>query len=289
MRTFVFKYIFIIIAFVVAVIISPNVQSQELDYGDVPPATQVLAIIPIQPYTYSIYNDNLNYVSGVLANDLRQIPGIQTLNTLQSMRTLKRRENVKYFDSLKKSYNDGQFPDPDDLLKIAYLLDADKIVLVTGGFDTQEHLLHRGFKSQLNRFNKIIIKPTYIYNVYISMFDPVTGTMEWSTEYHKDFLLRDFYISAENMSSNPSFLRLFGKFTSVMSVKTRESLQEHFYQVQMSTVSTKILSAPANKVEATEGAVTTDGHFNSKPQVSPDSIMPPEPMPVIKKEPKPFV
>ena len=265
MTAYIRKISLIIIVILFCVIFPLQVKSQLMDYSEVPMKVQVLAIIPIKPDVNSIYSDNLNYVSNQLANNLRGIEGIQTLSVTASMRKL----NMPYlrtcFDRIKKDYNKSDFPDPDDLTKIANALGADKIIFVSGGFDVQKTLFHRGFKSQINRFNKIIIKPTYDYEIYIAMFEPLSGTIEWQNSYHKSFLYKNFYIAGSDMSVNPSFLKNFNKFSSKVTVDVAEGLQQYFYQVHVSKLSVQII----DKNQAREGDLTTDGHPSLHPQQAP--------------------
>lgn len=239
---------------------SPECRSQDLDYGLTQSNKHIIAILPVRNQIKDIYANCVNNVANHLAHKIRQIKGIETLNVLNSMRKINLSDSRVHFDNISRAYQVSDFPDPDDLYKVAQILNADKIILVSGGFDTQKEMFYRSFKSHLNIFNNYPIKPEYLYTAYISMYDPVTGEMEWSQQYKKKFIFKDFSIAAADTSTNPGFAGVFDKYASEMTTLAQKELDHYFYQAEISTVSSKLLMNRGESVKATEGDKTTDGH-----------------------------
>lgn len=269
-----FKILVITFIVIVNLILPLKVKSQEIDYINKPTNTHVIAILPVEPATKTLYSDNTTFVACQLSQQLRKIPGIETLNVLNSIRKLKQNNTEKYLSNLTQLYNISELPDPDDLYKITTTLNADKLILVYGGFDTQQLLLHRSMKSYLNIFNPSVIKPMFDYNVYILMFDPTTGSIEWQKTYNKGFLLKNFYLSTENLGGSPVFLEEFQKFTDKVSADVVINLWQYFYGTEISTVKSQILKGSMESGKAREGDLTTDGQPNLQQPPLPENVQP---------------
>lgn len=258
-----------ILVFSLLICLPLTAKAQMLEYPEQPVNNYTIAIIPIKPNTFGIYQDNLNYVSSCLVEDLNKIRGLQALNVLHTTRVLKQPYLEKHLTSIRKNYDQSQYPDPDDLAILAQALRADKIILVSGGFDVEKDIVSRGLNSKLMWFNDYIIQPRYDYNVYIRMFDPLTGNLDWQKVFFKRFAYKNFFISGENTGINPGFQRVFNRFTQEIALKSSEELQLYFYGVESSTVSVEILNSSGKKIEATDGTMTKDGHPFIPPVVSP--------------------
>lgn len=252
MRTYTLK-IFLINVVMLCFLIYPNaVNSQAMDDLSSGNTQYTIAILPIKPPMYSIYNDNLNFVANELTNDLRKIKGLNTLNVLNSLRKLKPRQYERHLTSISQNYNASELPDPDDLSIIAHVLDADKIILVSGGFNVEKDMLKKKFLA----YDATWVVPKYDYNVFVSMFDPLTGNLEWQQTFQTQFPFNDALLPTISMSSNPLFLKNFKQFSDEVALVVTESLQNYFYTTETSTVDVKLLK---QKPEATDGALTTDG------------------------------
>lgn len=270
--------IILFILFLILLIPSIPARSQVLDNSQMGNG-HVIAIIPITSRPRGIYGDNTNFVANQLVTQLRQMPQIQTLNVLNSLRVIKNSSASKNFTSILNSVNLSYDPDPDDVYKIAEVLNADKVILVSGGFDTQSGYLYRSPKSRLNWFNKYIIKPEYRYRVQIRMYDPVSGNIVWSKSFFKGFQARNFDISSDYMSENPQFIETFNMYCQQISVEIIKDLSKYFYQGETSTVKSKILNVPGQTGEATEGAVTKDGQLilpNNQSSPNPNTAVQPQ-------------
>lgn len=252
--------------------------AQGIDYSERPHQSVTIAIIPIKPPNNVIYEDSVNYVAYQLFNSLGSVQGIHPLNISHTLRKLNNFELKRYYNRLIKDYRVSSFPDFYNLEKIAAALNADKIMIVTGGFNTQSNMMTRGVKSRMNVFNRYIVKPRYDYNLYIYMFDPLTATIDWQGHYHKQFLFRKITLDLTNTTLNPQFQENFNKFSVKVNTQVSKSLEEHFYGYQTSDVTAKIIkNPPQGKAQATEGAMTTDGQPFISPKVVPEPTEKPEP------------
>lgn len=252
MRTYTLK-IFLINFVMLCLLICPKaVNSQTMDEINNGNASYTIAILPIKNDIYGVYNDNLNFVANELTNQLRNINGIRTLNVLNSLRKLKPRQYERHLTSIKNNYNASEYPDPDDLSVIAQVLDADKIILVSGGFNTEKDML----KKSILTYDAIWVVPKYEYNTFVSMFDPFSGNLEWRESFHAKFPFKDALMPAINTSSNPLFYKKFRQFTDKVALNVTKNLQKYFYTTETSTVDVKIIK---QKPEATDGDLTTDG------------------------------
>lgn len=258
-----------------------RVHAQGIDYSQRPPGSVTIAIIPIKPSTNVIYQDTVNYVSYQLFDTLRKIPGVNPLNVSHTLKKLNNFELKPSYTRLLRDYRDSSFPDYDNLTKISTALNADKIMIVTGGFNVQSNMMTRGVKSRMNIFNRYIIKPRYDYNLYIYMFDPITGGIDWQDHFHKQFLFRKLTLDVTNTTFNPEFQQLFNVFNTKVNTEVAEGLIEYFYGYQTSDVTAKIIKNMEEKIQATDGEVTTDGQPSLNPQTSPQ--------PEHREQPKQFV
>lgn len=215
-------------------------------------ASYTIAILPIKNDIYGVYNDSINLLANELSNQLRNIPGVQTLNIPNSLRKLTPGNYQRHFTSIKKDFNNSEFPDPNDLSVVAQALNADKIILVSGGLNTENGMLRK----QLLAYDAIWVVPKYEYTAFINMFDPITGDLEWQQTFQTKIPFKNALIPSVHISSNPLLDKDFRNFSKNISLKASESLQKYFYTTETSTVKVKLLD---KKSTATDGDLTTDG------------------------------
>jgi hypothetical protein len=270
------KYWKIFIYFIILVIlfIPSRGYSQTLDYPDNYPKQHIIAVLPVDLEIRDIYGDSTRYAANQFADQIRKIPGIESLNVLSSIRKIYQSDARLNYKSISEAIRESTFPDPSDLYKVAQTLNADRIILVSGGFDTQKDLLYRSIGSYFNIFNNYKIKPEYKYKLYISLYDPVSGNLEWSQTYQKKFIFRDFYLAAPTMSTNPSFTGIFNKYLTKITTDTGEKLYHHFYNVETTTVQSEIITNTGITGEAKDGVMTTDGPPLINQTASPDKEAP---------------
>ena len=237
---------------------SSETYSQDLDTTSENQNNYVVAILTFLPTTQSVYYDTTSYIANQLSDMLRRIPNVQTLNVSSSSRYLKDGTIIKQYNYLMDTLSVSDNPDPENLTKIAQKLGANKIIIVSSFFDTQKDLLTKGVSSHFNIFDRRKIRPRFDYTVYIKMYDPSSGILEWSQTYNTSFNLDNFYLTTQKMSDNPMFQQEFNKFSVNVSNQSFLSFQNYLYGSQIVTVTGQIL-ADKNNNQATEGVMTTDG------------------------------
>lgn len=270
------NYFTIILVLLVCSIYSmslPNkVIGQTVDYNNTPEKSYKIAILPIKLPIQEIFNTGINYVGSRLTQSIRLIPGIEALNVISSLRALNNSKANRNFKTLEKDMNNSELPDPYDLYEIANALDANKIIIIAGSFDTQRDILKRSTFSIVNPLALYSIKPMLDFNTVIYLFDPTTGNLEWTKTYQGKFLVRDFHITTSQLAENPIYTEDFDKFTVKLSQDVNLNLQKLFYGAQNSSVTAKIVPQPSLLIKATEGDTTTDGHpFTANPIQGPQT------------------
>jgi hypothetical protein len=233
-----FKKHYILFLLLLAVFWLPSaakaqVLDQSNDFGN----RQVIAILPVRAVMADLFSDSLGLLGNQLGNKLRQNRNIETLNVLSSIRRLKNSSARDNYMQLSKDYQLSDFPDPDDLYQIAKVLNADKIILISGGFDTQRSLLRKNIKAHFNIFSKVSINPRYEYTAIFAMFDPVSGEMEWQEVFNHGFSAKNVTNVSNAFGVNPYFLKKFNEFSAKTSEEAKLSLNKYFYTQEISTVS----------------------------------------------------
>jgi len=244
--------------------------SQELENNTEETSNYVIAILTYTPSTQTVYYDTTRYVANQLSDILRRIPNVQTLNISSTSRYLKDADINKQYNYLIDTLSLSDNPDPENLSKIAEKIGANKIIIVSSFFDTQRDIMTKGVTSHFNIFDRRIIRPRYDYTVYIKMYDPSSGVLEWSQNFNTTFNIDEFYLATQKMTDNPMFLQTFNKFAVNISDQAFLDLQKYLYGTQIVSVTGQII-LDNGKNQATDGDMTMDGHPyypNNNPSVN---------------------
>ena len=154
--------------------------------------------------TGAIYTRALNMVSADITNKINSQKNTKALDDAFIKKTVKYADLTYDYETTLKEYKINYSVNYERLERIAKALNADKIIFVSGGFDVRQYLLkmNHPILSTLELSDAAVIKPSYKFQVFISMIDPYKKIVLWTDSYEKLLKASSFDYPSSDFAEN---------------------------------------------------------------------------------------
>lgn len=216
--------------------------------------SQQVAIFPVDVQTrgssYNIYPNTLNLISADIYNvfSRKKISIESPIETDKKINQLFL--NTKYYNFMKdfKNYQSINFQ---ECKSLAQRIGASKIIMVTGGFDSQSNLLKPKLFDSWDIFSGKDFASYYKLNISIILVDPYGEKIIAEKNFSKDIPADNFACPSQSFAENVVPLREIKKFSTKIASAVSIDFNEYLTSIAINPILTK------------DGAMTKDGHFSS--------------------------
>lgn len=237
-----------------------------------------------------VANDIINYLN---KNSSYEVPDLNTARALIKSYGLQ-----KDYKNFLMNYRDNMVLDYETCNRIRETLGIEKLLLVSGGFDTQNLFLDdsgsqkwsqisstvlpfaRIFSKDLvfaglpyigsNIYNSVKdtppVNPSYMFKVHVALIDTNSGLAEWEKTYNKKIEVSNFGSPLNSFGQNLVASDKIKKFSEKMSKKVSEELSKLDENTEYTSVKGTIVPASSltnTKAVPRDGKMTRDGHPSS--------------------------
>lgn len=231
-------------------------------------AHQNIAVIPVDVSiagdVQSIYTNTLSLISEDISNRLNKS------NQLTSPHLAFIEEKIKMNNlepTLKKfmsNYKNRYMVDYDSLKTLAETLNVDKILLISGDFDTRHFLLKPNLAYDLNVPEVSVLKPSYRIHTTATFIDPIKQLILWEKVFVKDFKVANFDVPSIKFANNVIPVNEIKSFSREISPKIVRNIFLTLPASRIQTVKQNIISTQTlNHSKLKDDTMTTDGHSYS--------------------------
>jgi len=227
-----------------------------------------ILVIPVdnrsKVLSVNIYPDLLNVVSADAVDAIGTIDGLSTVNIETIDKTIDSASLRKGYNRFLEDYKNYYTIDSLFLRKLALLTGTNKILLISGGFDTQKTFTKRNFFSYIQIPGIKSFTPSYKLVLSCTMIEAANGSTIWQKNYSKDFAANNFSVPSQFMGENVIFaqkIRTFSKKTAKKAAKNIADLEIN--QLDNKAVNGKLVPLGSdNSYTTRDGNLTKDGHFS---------------------------
>jgi len=225
-----------------------------------------IAVFPVDVAVYgssiSIYPGSIKMIAGDVFNELWKVSKINHIDNISTIDTLAGTGLDKEYTKFLKNYKSSYTLDYPTLSKIATKLGVNKIILISGGFDTQQVELKRTwgyncFKSLpgAGLAGTLIpwatdVTPYYQFNVMVALVDTQSGTKLWEKTYSEYFKTNDLGIPTQYFGENVIPVKDLKAFSLKVSNEIAKNITEQILSDQYTNVNSKIISPDINYRES---------------------------------------
>ena len=227
-----------------------------------------IAVFPVDVHTegssFSIYSDTISLIANDIINSLNS-KNLTTTDLNSTENALRAKGLYKSYKKMLTDYKNSYTLDYDACSLIAKELGVDRILFVSGGFDTQNAVLKRNLLFSLDIPGTKSIIPMYKLQITLTLIDPQSGIVVWENTYNKDFAIENFAIPSQYLGSNVVPIEKIKKFSSQISAKASDKIVEILAKSEVTEVNSNITSTKNNSTynEIKDESTTRDGHLYS--------------------------
>ncbi|MFH0702461.1 MAG: hypothetical protein V2B14_02845 [bacterium] len=221
--------------------------------------------IPQKGAGLNIYPDTLNLISNDIINSLNKTPNLSVLDLNSTENLIKSLGLDKDYQKLLQEYKDSYKLNYNSCALIANKIGVNKILFVSGGFDTQKLMLKRNLLYKLDIPGGAPLVPSYKLNIALTLIDPQSGIIIWENTYKKNLNMENFSIPSQYFGENIIPVEKIKNFSHKISaevskklvniLKTSEHIESHI------TGNNFVNFIP--KIETMDGLMTKEGHSYS--------------------------
>lgn len=230
---------------------------------------QNIAVIPVDISMtgdiQSIYTQTLGLISEDISNSLNKSGKLSSPHLKYLEDKIKNNKLEPLLNEFLQNYKNRYLVDYKSLQLIAEALEADKILLISGDFDTKQFIMKPNLAYELNVPEVSVLKPSYRIHTSATFIDPKKQIILWEKLFKKDFKVSNFDVPSISFANNIIPVNEIKKFSREISPKIVRNI---FYTLPISriqavkstTISTQGLTS---KSKIKDGVTTTDGHSYS--------------------------
>jgi len=226
-----------------------------------------IAIFPIDIAVYggnvSIYPVTIGVIANDLANSLTARYNINTLDSSASQNLIKSAGLTNTYRKMIENFQNKYTIDYNSCQLIADKIGANKILLVSGGYDMQNMILEPGKLTVLSIPGLQTVKPSYKLYIMLTLIDPQSGTVIWENTYKKNITGATMPSPSIYFGDNVFQTEKVKTFSYEISKKASATLASIILQSGYTQVNSRIISTQNINNKPKDGITTMDGHFYS--------------------------
>ncbi len=142
------------------------------------------------------------------------------------------------------------------LATICNILGTDKVILISGDFNTFKFIIQPHPVNSLDLTPPQILQPAYSVNAFISLIDPYKQSILWDKNFTKKFTTT---VPQPDFEHNNVTIRDLNRFSTNISKRVVENVSLILIKpAAITSVQSNVIKTNNNQPK--EGAMTTDGH-----------------------------
>ncbi len=228
-----------------------------------------ILVIPVdnrsKVLSVNIYPDLLNVVSSDVVDAIGTTDGLSAVNIETIDKTISSASLRKGYNRFLEDYKNYYIIDSLFLRKLALLTGVNKILLVSGGFDTQNTFTKRKSLLSVLQFPGInTFEPSYKLVLNYTMIDAARGNTILEDTYQQDFAADNFSVPSQFMGENVIFAQKIKAFSKKTAKNAANSIANSDNpQFNSKAVNGKLVPLGSDNSNTTrDGNLTKDGHFS---------------------------
>ena len=241
-----------------ATIPSGSVKYQEFDSGRISQnKILVLALDDNFSNTYiSSYSASLNVIANDIINLTNESPSLRAMPLDDLYYKIKQNRLEPEIKKVIYTMKAKGIIDYRTLATICNILGTDKVLLISGDFNTFKFMIQPHPINSLDIKPPAIIQPAYSINTFISLVDPYKQSVLWKKNFTKKFTST---IPQPDFEHNTVTIGEINRFSNNVSKRVVENVSLVLIQPQVIT-SVKSTVIKTNSIQPKEGVMTTEGH-----------------------------
>lgn len=229
---------------------------------------QKIAIFPIDksiaPAGLMPFPNAISLISNDLENKLSKNPDFKIIDIKNSDSIIKNKGLYSKYRQMLLDYKNSFILDYDTLGIISDKLGADKILIISGGFDMQTVFLKRGWLNRLEIPETNIITPTYRLNTTLTLIDAQTGLVIWEKIYKKDLDAKYYTAPSPAFGENVMATQQLKSFSKWVAFEADAELRFILSRSKYTQVHSEIIETQSTDIDSDnaskDGIMTKDGH-----------------------------
>ncbi|MDD3012274.1 MAG: hypothetical protein PHC34_01040 [Candidatus Gastranaerophilales bacterium] len=232
-------------------------------------STDKIAVFPVdiasQGANISVYPVTIGMIANDLANSLTTRYNINTIDISSSRNLIKSAGLTNTYRKMIENFQNTYTIDYNSCQIIADKIGANKILLVSGGYDIQNMILEPGNLTALSIPGLQTVKPSYKLYIMLTLIDPQSGTVLWENTYKKNITGATMPTPSIYFGDNVSQTNKVKSFSYEISKKASATLAGTLLQSGYTQVNSHIISTSDQNFQnkPKDGITTMDGHFYS--------------------------
>lgn len=229
-----------------------------------------VAVFPVdlssQGSNVSIYPVTIGMISNDLANSLTMKYNIPVISSSIAQNKIKAAGLTPTYRKMIENFQSTYTIDYNSCQLIAKKLGANRILLVSGGYDIQNMLLEPDRITSLSIPGLQTIRPSYVMHIMLTLIDPQSGTVIWENTYKKNIVNATFPNPSVYFGDNVAQTEKVKEFSYEISQKASVTLANILLESGFTEVKSEIISTSPdqnNENKLKDGITTMDGHFYS--------------------------
>lgn len=218
-----------------------------------------LLVLPLDPSYFNSYKSSyssiLNTISGDIVTATNKTAKLKALPLYSLNSKIKQNRLEPDFKKVVNTYQSKSIVDYKSLKTMCDVLHTDKVILVSGDFDSFKFIITPHSQKSLDLTEPKMIKPAYQINTLILLVDPQEEAILWEDIYKKNFTVNSPQLDFEHNAITVSSLRRFSQ-TTANSVLHNVNM----VLVQPDVMTTEAVNSINTGIQPTDGVTTKDGH-----------------------------
>lgn len=180
-----------------------------------------IAILPLDTAvdgtSYSIYPGTPRLISTDVANQLKLKTNSKILDANDSEMLIKAAGLNSKYKKLAMDYKNTYTVNFNDFKEVSSALGVDKILLIAGGFDTQNMKFKHKWLARLSFPDSEEVIPIYDLNIHMILVDASERAVVWEKGFSEEFNGNDFALPAKNFAENAGSVAQIKNFSFKLS------------------------------------------------------------------------
>lgn len=204
------------------------------------------------------YPAGMSMIISEIIDSINKIPG-QNAVDLQGAKEMIGGPNKKAYLEILNSQNQNSTLSPNICYKIAHKIKSDKMILISGGLDTQTPILEESLASKLGFSNYSSRKNYYNYTIKVEVIDATTNAKLWENNYSSRIQIKEYPISLNNANKNGDLFRTINQLSRTIADSIAYKLNNNTDITQINnTQQTSIKENSTQKINNQHPATTTN-------------------------------
>lgn len=228
-----------------------------------------IAVFPVntemQGSSYDIYPNILTLISSDLVNSLNK-NYLKAYDLSSSEDLIKANKLAKTYNNFIKEYKTSYTFDYDSIALIAKKIGASKILLVSGGVDSQNDFLKSSRLSLFSIPGLQTLSPSHRVTIMLSLIVTQSGLIEWEKTYNGKIRVSSNGVPSPNLDENLVSVEDIKKFSRNLGNKASKQITKVItnqnLSVESSIIPAKIeekKEEAVSKTDSKDGNMTKDG------------------------------